>query len=157
MNIHTGSGFKCGHPGCTHQYPSKKALNTHIRLKHTKIPRVHCNIPGCDYTTDYYERWNVHLKNIHNIGEVDYKCPNTLCQNRDFSNSKVYERHMRSYHLPRDEQCLLCKRWFKGEDNLDKHLSDSHSGNQYQCDVCGQVFGNHNQLKVHMSTQHKDD
>ena len=156
MNRHLGTGYKCGFTGCTKMYPSNKALQTHIKLIHTKIPRVHCDQEGCTYSTDYYEKWKVHLKESHNIGECDFKCPHQLCKNRKFTNSLVYERHMASYHLPRDEQCMLCRRWFKGEDNLDKHIGDAHQGNPFQCEFCGKVFTTHNNLKVHISRDHRD-
>ena len=88
---------------------------------------------------------------------VEPKCPKPECQNRTFSNFRVYQRHIESYHLPRDEQCPICLRWYKGEDNLDKHINEFLHGEDIVCDICGAKLSTMASYRTHKSTMHKDE
>ena len=159
MHTHSGYRVKCPHfKQCGKKFTTQKAMKLHVKTKHHKIPRYTCDFApeGCDFTTNDYGKVAPHLKKVHDIGTMDFKCPNPQCKNKQFDNALVYQRHMRTFHLPRDEQCLLCKRWYKSGDYFNNHLTDSHSGAQFLCHLCGQVFPNYNSLKVHMSNAHRD-
>ena len=82
--------------------------------------------------------------------------PQPECQNRTFSNFRVYQRHIKSYYLPRDEQCPICLRWYIGEDKLDKHINEFHHDEDIVCDICEAKLSIMASYRTHKSTIHKD-
>ena len=64
---------------------------------------------------------------------------------------------MESYHKPRDEQCPICLRWYKGEENLKQHIKDFHHGEDIVCDICGAKLSTLASYKTHKSNMHRDD
>ena len=156
QRIHEGVKIKCGHRGCKKSFWTLKSKKAHFKTVHMKIKRAKCHHLECDYETNDYGCLTVHLYYEHGEG-VEPKCPKPECQNRTFSNFRVYQRHIESYLLPRDEQCPICLRWYKGEDNLDKHINEFHHDEDIVCDICGAKLSTMASYRTHKSTMHKDE
>ena len=154
QRIHEGLKVKCGHRGCKKTFWSDKSKKAHFKTVHMKMKRAKCHHLECDYESNDYGCLQVHLYYSHGEG-TEPKCPKPECQNRKFTNYRTYERHVQSYHLPRDEQCPICLRWYKGEDNLDKHINEFHHGEDFICDICGAKLSTLGSYKTHKSQQHK--
>ena len=153
---HEGVKIKCGHRGCRKSFWSNKSKRAHFKTVHMKKKRAQCHHVKCEYETNDYGCLTVHLYYEHGEG-VEPKCPKQECKNRKFTNYRTYQRHLQSYHKPRDEQCPLCLRWYKGEENLNQHINEFHNGEDIVCDICGAKLSILASYKTHKSNMHRDD
>ena len=76
--------------------------------------------------------------------------------NRDlFTNFRVYERHIKNYHMPEDAECSHCHKKYKGVDHLKTHIETSHKKEKtIQCDQCGKFYASNKTLKAHKEELH---
>ena len=153
MDKHAGVRFKCG--TCPKDFGSKKARDSHLRTAHLGQHRAPCPEVGCNFSHNDHGVTRVHLYVEHGIGE-EPKCRHPDCKGRDmFSNFRVYERHKKSFHIAKDQQCPHCVRKFKGPEKLQAHIKISHSKEvTVQCDQCGKLFASAKSLNAHKESQH---
>ena len=153
MDKYAGVRFKCG--TCPKDFGSKKARDSYIRTADLGQHRAACPEVGCNFSHNDHGVTRVHLYVEHGIGE-EPKCRHPDCKGRDiFSNFRVYERHMKSFHVAKDQQCPHCVRKFKGPEKLQAHIKISHSKKvTVQCDQCGKCFASAKSLNAHKESQH---
>ena len=83
-------------------------------------------MPDCDFSHNDHGVTKVHLYTDHGVG-VEPKCRHPDCLDRDlFTNFRVYERHVKNYHKPKDAECPHCHKKYKGVDHLKTHIETSH-------------------------------
>ena len=150
---HEGVRYKCGI--CPKDFGSLKAKEIHVKPAHMGQHRAACPQLGCNFSHNDHGVTRVHLYVEHGIGEEPkYRHPD--CKGRDiFSNFRVYERHKRTYHLPKDHQCPHCVRKFKDSQKLEYHIKTTHRKKETpQCDQCGKFFASSKSLAAHKESQH---
>ena len=154
MDKHFGITYKCGQ--CHKPFGSTKSRDNHIRTIHLKQPRANCPQPDCDFSHNDHGVTRVHLYTSHGIGQ-EPKCRHPDCADRDlFTNYRVYERHIKTFHIPKDQTCPHCGKKYKGADRLGTHIKEAHSQKvTLQCDECGRFFASQNSLRTHKTHQHK--
>ena len=155
MDKHRGIRYKCSHPGCPKDFGSEKAKMQHIRINHMHKKRAMCPYPDCDFSHNDHGVLKVYLYTDHGVGK-EPKCRHPDCKDRDlFTNYRVFERHIRNYHKPRDDLCPHCKKLYKGIENLRLHITTAHQKEvTEQCDQCGKFYASKKSLKAHQEEQH---
>ena len=116
MDKHFGVKYKCS--TCKKEFGSTKSRDTHIRTVHLKQHRAQCPEPGCTFSHNDHGVTRVHLYTDHGIGQ-EPKCRHPDCAGRDiFTNYRVYERHIKTSHIPKDQVCphSNCGKKYKGAD-----------------------------------------
>ena len=153
MDKHASVRYRCGI--CPKDFGSNKAKETHIRTAHLGQHRANCPEVGCNFSHNDHGVTRVHLYVEHGIGE-EPKCKHPECKGRDmFSNFRVYERHKKSFHIAKDQQCPHCVRKLKGPEKLQAHIQVSHKQKvTVQCDQCGRFFASSKSLTAHKESQH---
>ena len=156
MDKHRGIRYICPEEGCNKDFGSPKARDQHFRTFHLKKPRSECPFLDCDFSHNDHGVTKVHMYTNHGVG-VEPKCRHPDCKDRDlFTNFRVFERHMKTYHQPRDALCPHCKKMYKGVDHLKVHIEAAHKDKtSAQCDQCGKFYASYKSLKVHKEEQHK--
>ena len=141
MDKHYGVKYKCS--ACKKEFGSTKARDTHIRTVHLKQHRAQCPEQGCTFSHNDHGVTRVHLYTDHGIGQ-EPKCRHPDCEGRDlFTNYRVYERHIKTFHIPKDQVCphANCGKKYKGADRLSDHIQSAHKDKvTLQCDECGKFF-----------------
>ena len=155
LNKHRGIRYICPESCCNKDFGSTKARENHFRTKHLKKHRSECPMPDCDFSHNDHGVTNVHLYTDHGVG-VEPKCRHPDCSDRDlFTNFRVYERHVKNYHKPKDAEYPHCHKKYKGVDHLKTHIETSHKKEKtYQCDQCGKFYASTKSLKAHKEEQH---
>ena len=156
MDKHRGVRYICPEEGCPKDFGSVKARENHFRTFHLKKHRSECPFPDCNFSHNDHGVTKVHLYTDHGVG-VEPKCRHPDCAGRDlFTNFRVFERHMQTFHKPKDAQCPHCKKKYKGVGHLKVHISTSHKKEKtFQCDQCGKFYASEKTLKAHKEEHHK--
>ena len=156
MDKHRGIRYVCPEEGCKKDFGSPKARDQHFRTFHLKHPRSECPFPECDFSHNDHGVTKVHMYTNHGVG-VEPKCRHPDCKDRDlFTNFRVFERHMKTYHQPKDALCPHCKKMYKGVVHLKVHIETAHKDKtSAQCDQCGKFYASYKSLKAHKEEQHK--
>ena len=156
MDKHRGIRYICPEEGCNKDFGSSKARDQHFRTVHLKRPRSECPYLDCDFSHNDHGVTKVHMYTNHGVG-VEPKCRHPDCKDRDlFTNFRVFERHMKNYHQPKDALCPHCKKMYKGVDHLKVHIETAHKDKtSVQCDQCGRFYASYKSLKAHKEEHHK--
>ena len=156
MDKHRGIRYICPEEGCDSDFGSTKAREQHFRTKHLNKARSECPFPDCDFSHNDHGVTKVHLYTDHGVG-VEPMCRHPDCEGRDlFTNFRVYERHIKSYHQPKNEQCPHCNKKYKSVDHLRMHIDSSHKNEvTVQCDKCGKFYASKKTLNAHKKEHHK--
>lgn len=86
-----GKPHQC--PICSNHYKTHYALADHMKIHRTKD--IHCEKPGCDYSTTTMRNYKRHLQCEHGDGTMTYCCH--ICDER-FSQGKKLTSHLKSIH-----------------------------------------------------------
>ena len=76
-------------------------MPAHFKRVHPKQDRDKCQQPDCNFSINDHGILRVHLYNEHSIGAAPV-CPDS--PGRVFTNWRVFEKHMKSYHKEMDYQ-----------------------------------------------------
>ncbi|MCG8624593.1 MAG: hypothetical protein MJE68_21685, partial [Proteobacteria bacterium] len=144
----------CG--SCDKSFGSTKSRDTHIRTVHLGQHRAVCPELNCNFSHNDHGVTRVHLFTKHGIGQAP-KCRHPDCAHRGlFTNYRVFERHLKNFHVPKDAACPHCVKKYKGADRLGDHIKTAHSEKvTLQCEECGLFFSSRNSLRAHKHSQHK--
>lgn len=94
--------YRCGYGDCqiassNPQFIEKHQLATdHFDATKTSI---HCNVPGCDFTSKSQARQRMHVAKAHrDLIKRSYACSITGCESGPFKNRKVRAAHEKNKH-----------------------------------------------------------
>ena len=117
-------------PECEKIFGDSSNMKKHFERVHlqTKYP---CN--QCDAVLSDYSSRITHIKTIHEGVKVN--CSVEGCE-RAFSNKKIMNEHIQSFHNGEKFPCTQCDYQAKWRGDLCKHMKSVHEGQQFQCTHC---------------------
>lgn len=155
LESHEGrKDFVCDKPGCGHRFTTIYNLKTHNKL-HERPCTERCPQEGCGQCFPTKRQLDLHLRNVHNIEEHTFKCPEPGCEKVFFS-SGCMGSHMKVHRQNLDD--LRCKHPGCGKQftklcRLRQHQQQHTGEKPYMCDFpgCTWAFATPSKLKRHQT------
>ena len=141
-------GHHCPVEGCAAIFQRPHRLQTHIRLVHTTMMQVQCNI--CNRTLSNKHNLKIHMR-IHNE-EKAFKC--NLC-GRKFRMEQTLRDHIRRHTGERPYQCAICGSRYPTNKSLRVHVIRHGIKEKFTCSDCGKDFSSKKLLQYHVKV-HKE-
>ena len=146
------SAFACDECGDT--FTQKRALNQHIKAKHSvNPPSFACDECGKSYTRK--GGLDAHIKVKHSANPPSFACDEC---GKTFARKYHLDAHIKTKHsaTPPSFACDECDKTFKSELGLQQHIKIQHSATppSFACDECGKTFTQKVHLNTHIKTQH---
>ena len=122
---------------CGHVSTTLWGLKKHQKLVHEKIYKYVCHL--CAKPLNSNEKLNVHMINVHGIGERKFKCDQC---DKSFATSNLLKNHFESHHAKKTlYQCEQCPKTFWMKSYLNTHVRRIHDKiRPHKCDICQQGF-----------------
>ena len=121
------------------------------------MPRFKCNWPGCEYTTQYANSIQLHIRSHTN--ERPFVCDVSDC-GKGFANELRLIQHKKALHKIGDiERCQWpgCEYTSVDKYRMREHMARHTMGGLYACEWpgCGQRLSRKRNLVDHMNAIHK--
>ena len=159
---------------CSYEAPIQKRLDDHIKSKHEKVKRFHCDLCeyACYYISDMYKHKRFHEKNPLFKGKISKEKENTkesdtLTKNPLLKgeNSKKKESIEESDTLKNemptknsDKICKICNYEAPYPARLQHHINSNHKNiKRFYCDICNAGYYWSNSLKKHYKNIHNEE
>ncbi|XP_063417734.1 uncharacterized protein LOC134700316 [Mytilus trossulus] len=125
---------------------SNRTYSDHMK-KHFDGPPFHCEVYGCDYSTEKFPTLLIHR--MKHFEERPYACG--ICNARFRTRNNLYA-HKKTHTGKRPFQCPHCPKSFAVKNTLDQHLVIHDDLRPYLCDFCGFATKYQSHLTAHKRT-----
>lgn len=148
-------GFECDHCKKTFQY--KKAIETHMEIKHLKDRPFACDLCGRTFKTktylDYHIKW-VHMK----LGVKKRKIFSCSVCSKSFKSRLALRDHQHVHTGVKSYKCNYCEKTFTYKGGVTRHFKNVHQTKEkkppVQCELCGKSYADTTGLGNHMKIKH---
>ncbi|KAI8431344.1 hypothetical protein MSG28_015884 [Choristoneura fumiferana] len=138
---------------CAHISSTTKALEAHVRQRHTPVP---CDI--CGKKTSGTERLKLHRRRHQTDDSTPEQCYCVPCD-KQLPSVYAYEQHLKksSVHSGKTPRipCTKCGKLMADKNSLQLHYDRFHSDKtKFQCPQCDKYYGRSCGLRMHIDSVH---
>ncbi|XP_018363613.1 PREDICTED: zinc finger protein 525-like [Trachymyrmex cornetzi] len=134
---------------CDKQFTSLKAWKQHHKEVHFQVKPYNCGM--CDKTFQYESELRGHVI-LHGKGKP-YPCMH--CE-ETFNRKANRDRHAEAKHvIDKNYKCIVCKKFFKIQQDLRDHIDTDHPERKYKCNECPSTFTHQRTFNAHIKIIHK--